>query len=68
MRWHAGGREARAWELELELLLGRDEEELRALAGLMQKEPGLTPQPQSKYEHGLALLAGVGSGEGSGEA
>ena len=63
VRWHAGGREARAWELELELLPGVNEDELRTLAGLLQKEPGLSPQSQSKYERGLALLPGQDSGQ-----
>jgi inorganic triphosphatase YgiF len=57
VRWLAGRREARAWELEIELLPSGHEAQLRTLATLLQDEPDLVPQPITKYERGLALLS-----------
>ena len=56
VRWQAGRRKEQAWELEIELLPGGDEQLLRALAEALQAMPGLHPQALSKYERGLALL------------
>ncbi len=58
VRWRAGQRDARAWELEIELPPQGDEAALRALAHALQAMPGLHPQAESKYERGLALLQG----------
>ena len=55
VRWTAGEKEARAWELEAELLPGGDEAALRALQEALSALPGLHPQAESKYERGLAL-------------
>jgi len=56
VHWRAGERDARAWELEIELLPEGNEARLRALAEALQAMPGLHPQAASKYERGLALL------------
>ena len=57
VRWVAGEREARAWELEAELLPDGDEAVLRALQQALAALPGLHPQAESKYERGLKLLS-----------
>jgi inorganic triphosphatase YgiF len=56
VRWQAGKREQRAWELEIELLPQGNEALLQALAEALRAMPGLHPQARSKYERGMALL------------
>ncbi len=56
VHWIAEGKEARAWELEIELLPGGSEASLQRLQKALSTMPGLSPQAASKYERGLALL------------
>ncbi len=56
VRWMAEGKEARAWELEIELLPGGKDSALQRLQAALAAMPGLFPQKTSKYERGLALL------------
>ena len=63
VRWEANGKEARAWEMEVELLPDREESALNALQQALSTLPGLNPQAQSKYEQGMQLLAGAGPQE-----
>ena len=56
VQWQAEEKEARAWELEAELLEGGDEARLRTLQQALTTLPGLTPQAESKYERGLKLI------------
>ena len=52
----AGGRRDEYWELEIELLPAGSEGDLAAMAAALRQDRGLTPQPRSKFERGLALL------------
>ena len=56
VRWEVDGRSEEAWEMEIELLPGGDEAQLRALADALQEVAGLHPQRASKYERGRALM------------
>ncbi len=55
VRWVTETKEARAWELEAELLPDADEAKLRALQEALAALPGLKPQTTNKYERGMAL-------------
>jgi len=57
VQWVAGDQEARAWELEVELLPDKDEAALKSLQRTLAALPGLYPQSESKYERGLKMLS-----------
>jgi len=52
----AGGRRDEYWELEIELLPAGSEGDLAAMVAALRRDGGLTPEPRSKFERGLALL------------
>jgi CHAD domain-containing protein len=61
-KWVAGEREAAALELEIELGEAGTQADLEALAAALG-EYELRPQPRSKFERGLEVLAGGGNHE-----
>ncbi|MCO6452077.1 MAG: CHAD domain-containing protein [Caldilineales bacterium] len=61
--WRAGDREWLAWELEVELYAGMDEDILAQVQKTLATLPYLTPEPLSKYERGLALMKTSISGD-----
>ncbi len=55
----ASGEEQSTFDLEVELLDLGGEEDLTAIVSSLEQEWGLAPQPRSKFERGLTLVAGA---------
>ncbi len=56
VRAAAGERQQEYWELEIELLPAGSEDDLAAMVAALRQDGGLTPEPRSKFERGLALV------------
>lgn len=57
VRWQVGDRVEEGWEIEIELTPNADESILARLSPAPIEALGGQPEPRSKYERGLALLA-----------
>lgn len=58
---HHGATFGRLWIVELELLPAADETALGALAAALEHVAGLSPDPTTKLERALDMLAGAGA-------